>query len=284
MRRNPVTTGDMGRVADVPSCAVPSGRIVLQGLTKRFDLSTGSLAALDGVDLTVREGDFLCIVGPSGCGKTTLLRILAGLEEPTEGTVTLDIDSRTRPLRSMVFQEQGVFPWMTVLDNAAFGLTVRGVPRDERLRVARGYLETLGLAPFEHAYPRQLSGGMRQRVNLARAFANDPAILLMDEPLASLDEQTKMLVEDDLLRLWEGSQKTVVFITHSLDEAVVLGDRVAVMTARPGRIKALVDVTLPRPRDVLDLRNNSAFLELRRQVWLSLRAEVLSQREGERAG
>src|SRR5208283_3455344 len=161
-----------------------------------------------------------------------------------------------RPLQSMVFQEQGVFPWMRVLDNAAFGLTVRGVPRAERLALARSYLNKLGIGAFERAYPRQLSGGMRQRVNLARAFANDPAILLMDEPLGSLDEQTKMLVQEDLLRLWEGSRKTVVYITHSLDEAIILGDQVIVMTNRPGKVKTLVDIDLPRPRDVLDMKSN----------------------------
>lgn len=252
-----------------------AGGILIRALGKIFD-GNQRVEALSTVDLTVRQGEFLCIVGPSGCGKTTLLRILAGLERPTAGSVGFEIQRDGRPLQSMVFQEQGVFPWLTVLDNAAFGLTVRGIPRRQRERIAHDYLTKLGLEHFARAYPRQLSGGMRQRVNLARAFANDPAILLMDEPLASLDEQTKMLVQEDLLRLWEGSAKTVIFITHSLDEAIVLGDRVAVMSHRPGRIKAVYDISLPRPRNALELRNNPDFIAARAQVWDALREEVLS--------
>ncbi len=253
--------------------------IDIRGLTKTFDAVPAPVRALDVPELFVAEGEFLCIVGPSGCGKTTLLRILAGLETPTTGRVEISIRHEGRPLQSMVFQEQGVFPWLTTLDNAAFGLTARGVGKEERYKRARAMLTKLGLAGFERTYPRQLSGGMRQRVNLARAFANDPAILLMDEPLGALDEQTKMLVQDDLLKLWEETRKTVIFITHSLDEAVVLGDRVAVMSHRPGRIKALFDINLPRPRNALELRNNPEFIEIRRLVWDALREEVLRAKE-----
>jgi NitT/TauT family transport system ATP-binding protein len=260
------------------AAAMSEPGIMVRGLEKSFPSSSGALLALDRIDLDVRQGEFLCIVGPSGCGKTTLLRILAGLESPTAGDVQFRIDHQGRPLQSMVFQEQGVFPWLTVIQNAAFGLTVRGVPRREGFAIAQKVVRMLGLAGFEHAYPAQLSGGMRQRVNLARAFANDPAILLMDEPLASLDEQTKMLVQDDLLRLWEGSRKTVIFITHSLDEAVILGDRVAVMSHRPGRIKAIFDVELARPRDGLELRNDPRFVAVRGRVWDALREEVLFAR------
>ncbi len=252
--------------------------IAIRGLAKTFDVRPAPVQALDTIDMFVAEGEFLCIVGPSGCGKTTLLRILAGLETPSVGAIDISIKHEGRPLQSMVFQEQGVFPWLTTLDNAAFGMQARGVSKAERHDVARKMLAKLGLAGFERTYPRQLSGGMRQRVNLARAFANDPAILLMDEPLGALDEQTKMLVQDDLLKLWEETRKTVIFITHSLDEAVVLGDRVAVMSHRPGRIKALFDVRLPRPRNALELRNNPDFIEVRRQVWESLREEVLAAR------
>jgi NitT/TauT family transport system ATP-binding protein len=252
--------------------------IAIRGLAKTFDVHPAPVQALDTIDMFVAEGEFLCIVGPSGCGKTTLLRILAGLETPSVGTIDFSIKHDGRPLQSMVFQEQGVFPWLTAIDNAAFGMQARGVPKAERLAKARTMLAKLGLAGFERTYPRQLSGGMRQRVNLARAFANDPAVLLMDEPLGALDEQTKMLVQDDLLKLWEESRKTVIFITHSLDEAVVLGDRVAVMSHRPGRIKALFDVRLPRPRNALELRNNPDFIEVRRLVWESLREEVLASR------
>jgi NitT/TauT family transport system ATP-binding protein len=247
----------------------------LRGLGKMFG-GAGGVQALAGVNLTVRQGEFLCIVGPSGCGKTTLLRILAGLEKPTAGSVEVTIAHDERPLQSMVFQEQGVFPWLSVLDNAAFGLTVRGVSRAERYRIARGFLDKLGIGAFARAWPRQLSGGMRQRVNIARAFANDPAVLLMDEPLASLDEQTKMLVQEDLLHLWEGSAKTVIYITHSLDEAIVLGDRVAVMSHRPGRIKAIHEVGLKRPRNALELRNDAEFIAVRGRIWDALREEVLA--------
>ena len=266
-----------------PANTPPKG-IFVRRLDKRFQATSGDVIALDSVDLTVEQGEFLCIVGPSGCGKTTLLRILAGLEEPTSGQVDFAIDSDGRPLQSMVFQEQGVFPWLKVIDNAAFGLTMRGVPKPEGHQIASRYLDMLGLHGFENAYPHQLSGGMRQRVNLARAFANDPSVLLMDEPLASLDEQTKMLVQDDLLRLWEGTRKTVIFITHSLDEAVVLGDRVAVMSHRPGRIKAIFDVDLQRTRNGLELRNDPHFSEVRGKIWDSLREEVLFLRREERGG
>jgi NitT/TauT family transport system ATP-binding protein len=257
------------------------GEIRVRGITKTFTGAHGDVQALAPVDLTIPEGQFLCIVGPSGCGKTTLLRIIAGLEQPTAGEVDFTIAHDGKPLRSMVFQEQGIFPWMSVLQNTAFGLKVRGVDRATRETQARSYLNMLGLTPFANAYPRQLSGGMRQRVNIARAFANDPAILLMDEPLASLDEQTKLLVQEDLLRLWDRSRKTVVYITHSLDEAIVLGDRVIVMTNRPGSIKTVVDIDLPRPRNVLDMHSNETFFETRSRIWTALREEVLTLRQRE---
>jgi NitT/TauT family transport system ATP-binding protein len=258
-----------------------SGEIRVRGVTKTFEGPHADVQALAPIDLTITEGQFLCIVGPSGCGKTTLLRIMAGLEEPTEGEVDFSIAHDGKPLRSVVFQEQGIFPWMSVLQNTAFGLKVRGVGRTEREKAARAYLDMLGLSQFADAYPRQLSGGMRQRVNIARAFANDPAILLMDEPLASLDEQTKLLVQEDLLRLWDGSHKTVVYITHSLDEAIVLGDRVIVMTNRPGSVKSIVDVDLPRPRNVLDMQSNEGFFNIRSRIWTALREEVLTLRQRE---
>jgi len=252
---------------------VPTAAITVRGLSRTFRSDQGDTVALNGVDLAVTEGQFLCIVGPSGCGKTTLLKILAGLEPQDEGDVTFHVTGE--PEHAMVFQEQGVFPWMTALDNAAYGLTVRGVPRVEREHAARNCLRRLGLGQFEGHYPRQLSGGMRQRVNLARAFVADPAVLLMDEPFASLDEQTRLLVHRDFLELWHETQKTVVFITHAIDEAVLLGDRIVVMTRQPGRIKSVVDVPLPRPR-TLDAMHDDAFLEIRRQVWESLRAEITS--------
>jgi NitT/TauT family transport system ATP-binding protein len=258
--------------------------VEIRDLVKDFHTAHGVVRALDHVSLEIDRGEFVCVVGPSGCGKTTLLNIVGGLEGSTSGSVELGLDGHERPVLSIVFQEQGVFPWLTVLDNAAFGLMARGVARSRRHAIARDLLARMGLERFERAYPRELSGGMRQRVNLARAFANDPEILLMDEPFASLDEQTKLLLQDDLLRVWEGSRKTVLFITHSLDEAIRLADRVVVMTARPGRIKAVIPVELPRPRDVLDMPANPEYLRLHAQVWAHLRDEVLAGRESVAAG
>jgi NitT/TauT family transport system ATP-binding protein len=232
--------------------------------------------ALAGIDLTIHRGEFVCVVGPSGCGKTTLLNILGHLETASSGSVQYAPPPAGRPQSSIIFQEQGVFPWMTVLDNAAFGLMARGVPRPERERTARDLLGRVGLGRFEKAYPRELSGGMRQRVNIARAFANDPELLLMDEPFASLDEQTKLLLQDRLLQLWEADRKTVLFITHSLDEAIRLADRVVVMTARPGRIKAVLPVPLPRPRHILDMPGDPDYQRLHARVWEYLREEVLA--------
>jgi NitT/TauT family transport system ATP-binding protein len=272
----------MGTVANIridqaePAAPPSSGRgIRLQGLSKHYPIEGDTMIALDGIDLTIREGEFVVIVGPSGCGKTSLLRILAGLEKPTGGTMEIDVDASDRPLRSMVFQGNGIFPWMKVIDNAAYGLAARGVAKAERYAIADEYLAKLGIAQFRDAWPRQLSGGMLQRVNLARAFANDPAILLMDEPFGALDEQTKILAYADLLGLWEKTHKTVVFITHSIDEAIILADKVCVMSRRPGRIKDCFDVTLPRPRAVFDLQNDIDFMRIRKEVWGSLREEVV---------
>ncbi len=259
----------------VRASVVPApARIDVRRLSKSFTLGREPLEALDDVNLSVGAGEFCSIVGPSGCGKTTLLRILAGLERRTGGEVEMPV-AEERPLTAMVFQEQSVFPWMTVEENVAYGLRMRRVPGPIRRETVRYYLDKVGLTQFARAYPFQLSGGMKQRVSVARAFANDPEILLMDEPFASLDEQTKVLLQDELLRIWEGSRKTVVFITHSIDEAVALGDRVLVMTARPGRIKADIPVTLPRPRSVLELKGSPAFAELVGRVWSLLRDEVV---------
>ena len=246
-------------------------------MTKTFRTRHIEVAALAGIDLNIARGEFVCVVGPSGCGKTTLLNIVGGLESPTSGSVHFSqVAGRSgKPLISMVFQEQGVFPWMTVLDNAAFGLMARGVPKREREQIARGLLARVGLSRFAQAYPRELSGGMRQRVNIVRAFANDPDLLLMDEPFANLDEQTRLILQNGLLQMWEEDRKTVLFITHSLDEAVRMADRVVLMTARPGRIKADVAVDLPRPRDVFDMPANPHYQRLYAHIWEALREEVL---------
>ena len=258
----------------------PNGEaIVLTGISKTFTSRSGTVVALDDVNLTIKEGEFLCIVGPSGCGKTTLLRILAGLEVPTGGRVEIRVREPGKPVNSMVFQEQSVFPWYTVKENVAYGLAMRGVPRKEREAIALHYLEITGLSKFAHAYPHQLSGGMKQRVSVARAFANDPSILLLDEPFGSLDEQTRVILQQELLRIWEGTRKTAVFITHSIDEALGLGDRVLVMTARPGRVKAILEVDLPRPRDLTLIRSRPRFLELFDTIWFYLREEVAKATE-----
>ena len=234
-----------------------------------------------GVDLDISAGEFVCIVGPSGCGKTTLLRILAGLERQSAGSVEIPRDSTSaRPLNSMVFQEQSIFPWMNVRDNVAFGLKARGMSRSERHRIAELFIHKVGLSGFEDALPYQLSGGMKQRVSIARAFANDPEILLMDEPLASLDEQTRLILQGELLRIWEESHKTVLYVTHSIDEAMFLGDRVIVFSARPGSIKDVVDVSriFGRARTVEELKSNPRYGEIFGRIWTQLRDEVEADR------
>jgi NitT/TauT family transport system ATP-binding protein len=256
-------------------------KITIERLGKQFRARNGDVEALRDVDLSIPDGQFCCIVGPSGCGKTTLLRILAGLEEHTDGRLQMLHDDPRRPLTSMVFQEQSIFPWMTVRDNVAYGLKMRGVPARVSREVVQYYIEKVGLTQFARAYPYQLSGGMKQRVAVARAFANDPEILLMDEPFAALDEQNKSLLQEELLKIWEETRKTVLFITHSIDEALVLSDRVLVMTARPGTLKADIAVPFERPRQVYELRASPAFGELTYDVWSQLRDEVMQARAAE---
>jgi NitT/TauT family transport system ATP-binding protein len=251
-----------------------SVKIRLQHLTKTFESRHGTVTALDDVSLDIPTGCFFTIVGPSGCGKTTLLRILANLERPTAGTIEIAAPAADRPGNSMVFQGDSLFPWMTVWDNAAYGLTLRGVAKSQVATIVGHYLDRIGMTKYAKAYPHQLSGGMRQRVSIARAFANDPDILLMDEPFSALDEQNKLLLQEELLRIWEETRKTVLFITHSVDEAVTLGDRIMIMTAQPGRAKQIVDVPFARPRSVLELRAQPAYAELVYSIWGQLRDEV----------
>jgi NitT/TauT family transport system ATP-binding protein len=270
-------------------------KIRLRGLRKRFTVRGRTVDALAGIDLDIQTGEFFCIVGPSGCGKTTLLRILAGLEERTAGEIDVSRDDSARvdrggrgsatlrPLNSMIFQEQSIFPWMSVRDNVAFGLKARGFSRSERYGVAEPFIQKVGLRGFEDALPYQLSGGMKQRVSIARAFANDPEVLLMDEPFAALDEQTKLILQAELLRIWEESGKTVVYVTHSIDEAIVLADRVMVMSARPGRIKDILDVgsVFGRPRQVETVKSSPEYGEVFGRIWSQLRDEVTAaQAEG----
>jgi NitT/TauT family transport system ATP-binding protein len=237
-------------------------KLRVQNLSKSFSLNRIETHALQDVTLDFFTNEFCVIVGPSGCGKTTLLRMLAGLEEPTSGEVIYGNCNPNKPKCNLVFQEQAVFPWMTVWENIAFGLRRRGVKGAELKNIVDHFLNITGLAGFWNYYPYQLSGGMKQRVGVARAFANDPEILLMDEPFASLDEQNKTLLQDELLRIWEETKKTVVFITHSIDEAISLGDRVIVMTNRPGRIKSIIPIRFGRPRRMMELRKDAAYGEL----------------------
>ena len=234
----------------------------------------GGLIAIDGVSVDIAQGEFFMIVGPSGCGKTTLLRILAGLESVTAGVIEIETPTSSRPVNSMIFQGDSIFPWMTVWNNAAYGLKMRRVPAATIKEIVGHYLARTGLTRFADYYPYQLSGGMRQRVAIARAFANDPEILLMDEPFSALDAQNKLLLQEELLRIWEEHKKTVVFITHSVDEAVFLGDRIMVMTAQPGKVKTFVQVPLARPRNIIALQNTPEYGELITQIWSSLREEV----------
>jgi ABC-type nitrate/sulfonate/bicarbonate transport system ATPase subunit len=238
------------------------------------------VVALDGVSLDVERGEFLALVGPSGCGKSTLLQIIGGLEPPDSGAIELSKSLDGHKETGMVFQEYALFPWRTVLENIVFGPEVRSVPRALREENAQKLIELVRLRGFEHRYPHELSGGMRQRVALARALANDPAILCFDEPLASLDAQTRKVLQVELVRIWQETQRTFIYVTHALDEAVLLGDRVVLFTARPGRIKEIVPVRLPRPRSITGAQE-IALLEylseqIRDEVERALKAEGLT--------
>src|SRR5262245_33713747 len=264
------------RAENAVAAARPAIRI--RDLVKTF----GELTAIDHVSVDIAPGEFFMIVGPSGCGKTTLLRILAGLDHATSGSIEIDVPADAdRPVNSMVFQGDSIFPWMTVWQNAAYGLRMRKAPAGIIKERVGHYLDRTGLTRFARYFPHQLSGGMRQRVAIARAFANDPQILLMDEPFSALDAQNKLLLQEELLRIWEEHKKTVVFITHSVDEAVFLGDRIMVMTAQPGKVKMFVPVALARPRNIMELQKSPQYGELIAHIWSSLREEVHRARKQE---
>jgi len=248
----------------------------VRGVERRFQSSHGSTLALQATDLDVAENDFITILGPSGCGKSTLLRIVAGLDTQTAGEVLLDGKRISRPGadRGMVFQSYTLFPWLTVRDNVCFGLRERGLAREQQLAIADGFLHKVGLKGFENHYPKQLSGGMQQRTALARALANNPRMLLMDEPFGALDHQTRELMQELLLGIWEAERKTVLFVTHDIDEAVFMGSRVVVMSARPGRIKLDRVVDLPHPRHY-SVKTTPAFATLKAELTEAVRVEVL---------
>ncbi|MET1027037.1 MAG: ABC transporter ATP-binding protein [Dongiaceae bacterium] len=252
-------------------------KLRIKNVTLRFPLKDGSVVtALDGISLDVAEKEFAVIVGPSGCGKSSLLRLVAGLNHQTGGTIDLDGKPVTKPGkdRGMVFQSYTLYPWLTVQKNVEFGLELAGMAAAERAKIARRFITEVGLEGFEQAYPKQLSGGMMQRVALARALANDPEILLMDEPFGALDSQTRSLMQELLLQIWQHSQKTVLFITHDIDEAILLGDRVYVMSARPGRIKEMIAVDIPRPRTV-ELLTSAPFIALKRRIMALIHDEAV---------
>jgi NitT/TauT family transport system ATP-binding protein len=244
------------------------------GATRR-GLEAGGFTALDKINLEVKAGEFMVIVGPSGCGKSTLLDLLGGLTPPTSGHILINGKPISGPAldRGLVFQQYALFPWRTALKNIEFGLEAKGIGKRERGEKAEHFLAMVGLAGFGDRYPHELSGGMKQRVAIARSLAYDPGVLLMDEPFAALDAQTRETLQGELLRIWEESGKTIVFITHGIDEAVYLGQRVAVMTSRPGRIKAIVDIPLEARSREEDLRSNPQFARLRHEVWSLLRDE-----------
>jgi NitT/TauT family transport system ATP-binding protein len=247
----------------------------VDGVVKRFETAEGAFVAVDGVSFSVRPGEFLAVIGPSGCGKTTLFNIIGGLLGDYDGRVSVgaSVISGPHPSIGMVFQEESTFPWRTVEDNVAFPLEIAGVPRAERLARARHFIELVGLAGFERSYPSELSGGMRQRVAIARTLVAEPRILLMDEPFAALDEQTRLLLGDKVLQIQQALAQTTLLITHNITEAVQLSDRVLVMTYRPGRIKRIVDIELPRPRSS-DVVGSDAFGRYVAAIWNDLREEA----------
>ena len=256
--------------------------IDIVGLGKEYVSGQGRVVALDDINLRIAPGEFVCIVGPSGCGKSTLLRILAGLAKETSGTIKVEAPGWAIE-NAMVFQESGLFPWMSVEANVGFGLMTRGVSAAEMATRVDAALKLVGLTKFRRHYPHQLSGGMRQRSAIARAFVTDPGMLLMDEPLAALDAQNRVILQAELVRIWEQTRKTVIYITHSIEEALLLGDRTVVMTAQPGRIKQIIDVPFPRPRDLIALSAAPEFGRLKLAIWQVLEDEVMRARGEEEA-
>lgn len=263
---------------------IPKLRIA--GVHKRYPVAKGNdVVALDGIDLDVARGEFISIVGPSGCGKSTLLRLVADLDRPSQGFIEIQHESASRVASSVVFQEYSIFPWKTVENNVAFGLRMQGRSKRESLQIARDWLKRVGLDGFEKSLPSTLSGGMKQRVAVARALALDPEVLLLDEPFAALDAQIREVMQEELLGQWQdaGVGRSAVLVTHSLDEAVLLGDRVVLLSGRPGRVRAIFDVPFERPRTPA-LRGTKEFAELRDEIWSLLREEVIASSETPESG
>jgi NitT/TauT family transport system ATP-binding protein len=255
----------------------PSGApgIRAAGVRKEFSSRRGEVVALDGIELEVHPGEFVSIVGPSGSGKSTFLYIVGGFVEPSAGTVVVGEEEvkRPSPQRGIVFQEFVLFPWKTVLGNVTFGLARKGLGRAERKQIAQRYVEMVHLHGFENHYPKELSGGMKQRLAIARTLATDPSVLLMDEPFGAVDAQTRVVLQQELMEIWESTKKTVLFVPHSVDEALYLSDRIYVFSHRPARVKAVLEVDLPRPRSAEDMRGSAEYAELHRELWSLLRHE-----------
>jgi len=251
-------------------------KLHIHQVSKTYQTDGVEVEAIDEIDLRIRNEEFATILGPSGCGKSTLLRIVAGLVKPTRGIVRLDGNVIGGPGqdRGMVFQSYTLFPWLTVKENIRFGLEISGVPRAQQEQISQEFVEKVGLKGFEQTYPKGLSGGMKQRVAIARALANNPAILLLDEPFGALDAQTRALMQELLTQVWEELHKTILFVTHDVEEAIFLSDRVFVMTARPGKIKAEIDIPLERPRSY-EIKSTEAFLDLKKQALGLIREEAI---------
>jgi len=258
-----------------PQAATDSAILVVDDVVKRFDTPEGPLTAVDHMSFSVREGEFVSIIGPSGCGKSTLFSVLGGLVGGYEGRVTIEGQPVTgpHPAVGMVFQEDSTFPWRSVLDNVAFPLEIQGMSKADRYARARHFIAMVGLEGFEKRFPAELSGGMRQRVSIARTLAFQPKILLMDEPFGALDEQTRLLLGDKVLQIQQQLRQTMLLITHSISEAVQLSDRIVVMTYRPGRVKRIIDIDLPRPRSI-DVVSSEAFGRYVAAIWSDLRDEA----------
>ncbi len=252
----------------------------IKNVRKTFTGRTGEVIALNGVDLDIYENEFICVVGPSGCGKSTLLNIIAGLTEPTSGEVYChgNLITGTGTERGVVFQQYALFPWLTVKKNVRFALEMKGIKGQEADDLAMKYLEKVDLAKFADHYPKELSGGMKQRVAIARAYAADPEVLLMDEPFGALDAQTRTQLQSELLETWEKDRKTCFFITHDVDEAIILATKVIIMSARPGRIKEIVDIDIPYPRNQ-ETKMSPRFLELKNKIWGEVYKEYLEVRK-----
>ena len=255
-------------------------KLKIDNVYKEYQGRSGKTIALNGVNLEIKENEFICVVGPSGCGKSTLLNIIAGLLEPTSGTVTLDgkVIEGTGVERGVVFQQYALFPWRTVLKNVMFPLEMKKVPKEEAEAIARKYIKSVGLEGFEKSYPKELSGGMKQRVAISRAYAANPEVLLLDEPFGALDAQTRVQLQTELLETWEKEKKTCFFITHDVDEAIILAQRVIIMSARPGRIKKIVDIDIPYPRTQAT-KTEPRFLELKSEIWNEVYQEFLEVRK-----